>query len=96
MWFVNAYLKNESLGDFSGEQMDVIFDRDLMINESQIITDCQNSVGIISSKTIVANHPWVTDPEAEWKQIEEEKKEALDPRYDFGNGPKDPDEDGEE
>nr|MCR5557820.1 phage portal protein [Butyrivibrio sp.] len=58
--------------------------------------DCQNSTGVISHKTIVANHPWVTDPEEEWKQIEEEKNEALDPGYDFGNAPKEPDEEDED
>ena len=89
MWFVNAYLKNAGKGDFASEQLDVIFDRDLMINESQIITDCQNSTGIISHKTIVANHPWVTDPEDEWDQIQKEQEEEMGGSgYDFGNNNK--------
>ena len=96
LWFVNVHFKNTGVGDFMNEEIDVIFNRDLMINESQIITDCQNSTGVISHKTIVANHPWVTDPEEEWKQIEEEKNEALDPGYDFGNTPKEPDEEDED
>ena len=42
------------------------------MNESQVITDCKNSVGVISTKTIVANHPYVTDVDEELKQIEAE------------------------
>ena len=42
------------------------------MNESQVITDCKNSEGVISTKTIVANHPYVTDVDEELKQIEAE------------------------
>lgn len=95
LWFVNQHFKNTGEGDFINEDIDVIFNRDLMINESQIITDCQNSTGIISQKTIIANHPWVTDPEEEYKAVEEEKNAAFgDSGYDFGNNK--PGEDPEE
>lgn len=97
LWFVNTHFKNTGVGDFMENDLDVIFNRDLMINESQIITDCQASTGVISHKTIVANHPWVTDPEEEWAQIQEEQNEILgDSGYDFGNKKNDPDEDDSE
>lgn len=78
LWFVNAYYKNSGLGDYSSEVVDVIFNRDLMINESQIIEDCQKSVGIISKKTILANHPWTVDTEEEWQQLQDEESAAAD------------------
>lgn len=77
LWFVNMHLKNTGKGDFTNEQVDVIFNRDMMVNESQIITDIANSADL-SKKTRIANHPWVDDVEAELKQIKEEQDEAMD------------------
>jgi hypothetical protein len=37
---------------------------------------CAQSTGILSQKTIVRNHPFVDDAEAELKQIAKEKEEA--------------------
>lgn len=71
IYFVNKYL--EITGEaYSDEEIEIIFNRDIAINESQAIEDAQNSKGIISNKTIVANHPWVTDLDEELKQIEKE------------------------
>lgn len=44
-------------------------------NDSELAVIAQQSVGVISNKTIIKNHPWVEDPEKESKQIEEEQKE---------------------
>jgi hypothetical protein len=54
----------------------VIFDRDVLINETEAINNCKNSVGILSSETIVKMHPWVSDPEQELKRIKDEQEEA--------------------
>jgi hypothetical protein len=35
------------------------------------------SKGIISDETIVSNHPWVTDTDAELKQLQKEKTADL-------------------
>ena len=71
--FINIYLgiiKQPS----SDKKIEIVFNRDIAINESQAITDCQNSKEIISDKTIIANHPWVGNVDEEIKQIEEEEK----------------------
>lgn len=82
MWFVDMYLNNKGKGNFIEDEMIIIFDRDLHLDESAIINNCRNSVGIISKRTIVSQHPWVVDVDAEMKQLEEEEKaemEAADP-----------------
>lgn len=71
IYFVNKYLEITKEG-YSDEEIEIIFNRDIAINESQAIEDAQNSKGVISNKTIVANHPWVTDLDEELKQIEKE------------------------
>lgn len=80
LWFVNQYLANTGKGDFDGEEVDVIFNRDNIINESQIITDLKNSVGILSDETLVAQHPYVDDVEIEMQRKEKEKEMSL-PEY---------------
>ena len=78
LWFVNQHLANSGIGNFEGEDVDVIFNRDMMVNESQIITDINNSSAILSKRTCVAQHPYVTDVDAELKQIEEEEQKAFE------------------
>ena len=57
LWFVNQHLANTGKGNFEGEEVKVIFDRDVLINETEAINNCKNSVGILSNETIVKNHP---------------------------------------
>jgi len=78
LWFIDADLYNRSNGtvDYAGERVDFIFNRDILINETEAVTNSKDSVGVISDETIVANHPWVTDAREEMKRIEKERKEA--------------------
>ncbi len=65
IWFLNAHFANVGMGEFSGESAEIIFDRDIMMNEGEVIENCRKSVGLISDETIVAMHPWISDPDAE-------------------------------
>jgi SPP1 family phage portal protein len=88
MWFINCHLANIHVGDFEGEEYDIIFNRDIMINESAVITDIQNSVGVLSTETLIANHPWIDDPEAELERLKKQKEEEMDLYGDqFGHNP---------
>lgn len=77
---MNKYLDITKKGTPSDKEITIVFNRDIAINESQAITDCQNSMGVISHKTILSMHPWVEDVEGELEQIAEESK---DPEDDF-------------
>lgn len=76
LWFVNAHLANTGQGDFDGEEVTVIFNRDILINETEAIANCSTSVGILSDETIVGMHPWVDDPQKELKRLKKQKEEA--------------------
>ena len=78
LWFINCHFANTHVGDFEGEDLDIIFNRDIMINESAVITDIQNSVGILSDETLIANHPWVDDPTEELERVKKQKEENMD------------------
>lgn len=77
LWFVNQDLKTKGAGDFEQEEITVIFNRDILINESEAITNCQNSVGILSNETIVEQHPWTKDAQTELERLKKEKAEAM-------------------
>lgn len=77
-WFIDQYLIHKGLGDFTDTDVEFIFNRDIFINEDAKIDNCVKSVGIISNKTILARHPWVTNVEHELKEIEEDKQAELE------------------
>ncbi|BBI32031.1 phage portal protein [Cohnella abietis] len=77
LWFVNQHLLLITKGDFTTESVDVIFNRDILTSESDVITDGKNSVGLISNRTIISNHPWVTNAAEEEEQMKKEKEEAF-------------------
>ncbi len=78
LWFVNMYFANAGIGNFSDEAVTVIFNRDILVNESEAIDDCAKSEGLISQETIVKQHPWVDDPEEELRRIEAEKQKSME------------------
>ena len=77
LWFINQDMANKGVGDFEQEEITVIFNRDILINESEAITNCQNSVGILSNETIVEQHPWTKDAQTELERLKKEKAEAM-------------------
>lgn len=75
LWFVNAYLANAGRGDFENEKVTIIFNRDMMMNETEAIENCQKSVGILSDETIVEQHPWCDDIKQEIERLEKQREE---------------------
>lgn len=63
--------------DYSAEKVEFTFNRDMPIDESAIIAAIKNSVGILSDETLVAQHPWVKDVQAEIDRIEKQKKRRF-------------------
>lgn len=89
LWFVNQHLINTGQGDYTGENVEFIFNRDTLINETDSINNCQNSVGIISDETIVANHPWATKDELEKIKKQKEERESMYPNFPLEETPED-------
>lgn len=78
LWFVNMHLANTGQRNFEDEKVQVIFNKDTIVNESQVIQDIKNSVGLISQETLVANHPWVENIQDELKKIKAEKERETE------------------
>ena len=78
IWFLTCHLANTGAGDFEDEEYEIIFNRDIMISEAEVIDNIKNSVGILSDETLIAQHPWVDDPEAELERLKKQKEDELD------------------
>lgn len=85
IWFINCHLSNIGKGDFDGEVVEVIFNRDMMMNESEIISNINNSQDL-SLETRLAQHPWVDDVRKELERIEDEKQKNME-EYGLGFNP---------
>lgn len=77
MWFVTHHLSNvKGGGDFTDEPVSVIFNRDILINETEAINNCATSMDILSEKSVIEQHPWVKDVQEELDRKKEERTEA--------------------
>lgn len=95
LWFVNAHLANTGRGNFEGEKVTTIFNRDMMMNESEVIQNCVASQGILSDETIMEQHPWVDDIEQEKKRLEDQRQkeqEEMEKQYDPFDKKKNPED----
>ena len=84
LWFVNAYLADTGQGDFE-EDVTVIFNRDMLMDEGQIIENIRNSEGILSDETLIGQHPWCDDVNAELAKIEKEEKNEIEKMNSYSN-----------
>lgn len=65
----------------------------MIVNETETITNCMNSEGVISDETIIANHPWTKEvnKEIENKVKDQERTLQMNSQYtttqsNYGNG----------
>lgn len=78
LWFINAHLANTGRGNFENEEVNIIFNRDILINESEAIDNCAKSVGILSDETIIGMHPWVDDVQQELERLEKQREKEKE------------------
>lgn len=85
------YLKETGKGDYIKEEVDQIYTKTMITNDSEIIEDCVKSMSVLSLKTVIANHPYIDNVEEELKQIEEERAKKEE-QYPFPTANNDVDE----
>ena len=81
LWFVNCHLANTGQGDFFGEDVNIIFNRDMLMDESSIIANCRQSVGMLSDETIISQHPWIDDVQQELERLAKQRQAEQAEEY---------------
>lgn len=83
LWFINVHLANTGAGDFFDEKVTFIFNRDIIINESEVIENFRKSVGTIPDEINLANHPWINDPQSAMEMMEKQKEKERQEFEDY-------------
>lgn len=78
IWFIKVDMLGKGIGDFMEEKFNIVFNKNIIVNEAEIINMAKQSVGMISDETIVAHHPWVEDVSAEMDKLEEQRQKSLE------------------
>lgn len=78
LFFVDAHLANSGAGDYEDEQVKIIFDRDMMMNETEVMKTLTEAGLRLSQETLISQSPYVTDVSQELERLEEERNEVDD------------------
>lgn len=81
-YFIKSHLKEIGKGDFMDEKVKVVFNKDMMISESEIMTNLINAGIRIPNKLLLEQCTFINDVDEAMKLLEEEDSklvDALDP-----------------
>ena len=67
------------------DDVDIVWNTDRPVDDLSIINGIQGSVGILSRKTIIEQHPWVDDVGEELKRVRDESLSGMEDLYDEHN-----------
>ena len=67
--YARSYAYYTGIGDFTRTPVRIVCNRDLLINEADIVDSLSKSQGIVSPRTLVMAHPLVDDAEAELDRL---------------------------
>ena len=72
--FADEWIALKENKDYSKREVEFVFNKTMTVNEKELIENCNNSIEILSRKTILAKHPYVEDVEDEETKLETEEK----------------------
>lgn len=87
IWFIQQDIIYKTGVDYTSVKYDIVFNTDVIINESETVLNCMNSAGLISNKTIAANHPWTLDADKEITALNDETKIDYQLEAQYGKQP---------
>lgn len=73
LWFINR-----GLSVTEDKDVDFIFNRDGVVNETEILQVLPQLSGIVSRETLISQVPFIDDPQDELKRIKKEEQDAMD------------------
>lgn len=78
LYFINVHLSLTGQGDFFNEKVNIIFNRDAIMNETEVIQTLTQAGVKISNRTLLSQVPFIDDVDEELKHIEEETQKAME------------------
>lgn len=87
IWFIQQDIMSRTGTDYTAVRYDIVFNTDVIINESETVLNCMNSVGLVSGETIAANHPWSLDAKKEMAALKKETEQTYELEAEYGSTP---------
>lgn len=84
IWFIQQDIVFKTGEDYTDTKYDIVFNTDVIVNETETVQNCMNSVGLVSAKTIAANHPWTLDADKEIEDMRSETEETYELEAGYG------------
>ena len=78
LWFVDQHFTNTGVGSFENEEVEVIFNRDTIVNETEVMTMLTSAGVRIPNEILLQQVPFVDDVERAKELLKEEQEESLD------------------
>ena len=78
LYFINTHFALTGQGDFFGEEVKFIFNRDMLMNEAEIMNTLTSAGVKISNRTLLAQVPFIDDVDEELEQIKKETEESME------------------
>ena len=90
MYFVVEYINMTQNKSYDYKMLKFSFDKSLIFNRSEIVTDIKNSGSDMSLRTRLEKNPYIDDVDLELERLEEEDQAALekftnDPRFNMND-----------
>jgi len=78
LYFINIHLSLTGQGDFFEEDVKIIFNRDMLMNEAEIMGTLTSAGVKISNRTLLSQVPFIDNVDEELDQIKKENEEAME------------------
>lgn len=85
LWFIQQDIASKTGQDYTNVKYDIVFNTDVIINETETVQNCMNSIGVVSRRTIAANHPWTLDADKEVEEMDAEVEQTYELEAEYGN-----------
>lgn len=79
--FCSIFFNILGIGNFSNEKIEVTFNKDQLLNSSEIIQELSVSYEMLSKETILSKHPYVKDVDEELKRLAKEQGSLVTDSY---------------
>ena len=77
-YFIKSHLKEIGKGDFTNERVKIVFNKDMLISESEIMNNLINAGIRIPNKLLLEQCTFINDVDEAVKLLEEEDKQMMD------------------
>lgn len=78
LWFVNQHLANTGSGNFESEKVEIIFNRETIINQTEVLGSLVQAGVRIPNKLLLKEVPFIDDVDEAVELLEEEEQKQLD------------------